>query len=47
MENLINSLLGGQTEINAYTIVSILVFTIIFDGIMSCIGEIVRAVRGG
>lgn len=45
MSNIVNSLLSGETEINAVTIVSIIVFTIVFDSMLSLIGAIVKAVR--
>lgn len=45
MSNIVNSFLSGETEINAVTIVSIIVFTIVFDSMMSLIGSVVKAVR--
>lgn len=45
MSNIVNSILAGETEINAVTIVSIIVFTIIFDSMMSLIGTVVKAVK--
>ena len=45
MSNIINSILSGETELNAVAIVGIIVFTIVFDGMMSLIGAIVKAVR--
>lgn len=45
MSNIVNSILSGETELNAVTIIGIIVFTIVFDSMMSLIGAVVKAVR--
>ncbi len=45
MSNIVNSILSGETELNAVAIMGIIVFTIVFDSMMSLIGAVVKAVR--
>lgn len=45
MSNIVNSILSGETELNAVAIMGIIVFTIVFDSMMSFIGAVVKAVR--
>lgn len=47
MQNLIDFITGGVTEFTPQTIVGIIVFVLIFDGIMGVVSECVGISKGG
>lgn len=45
MQDLINFITGGSTEFTPQTIVGLIVFTLIFEGIMLLISQLVTLAR--